>query len=142
MEIFHSFSEDETQTLGRKVATALPRPSIVLLYGDLGAGKTVLTRGLAEGLGLEDPSLVHSPTFSLVHEYPGRDGPIYHVDLYRLDTVQDLYSIGLDELLDGHHTVIIEWAEKLKLPVDRAIRITLTVGQAPEHREIQVEWAE
>lgn len=140
MDTFHSFSENETRAVGRKVAAAMPRPSIILLYGDLGAGKTALTRGLAEGFGLEDPTLVHSPTFSLIHEYPGRDGPIYHVDLYRLDTIQDLYSIGLDELLDNHYTVIIEWAEKLKLPVDRPIRIRLTAGQEPEHREIHVEW--
>lgn len=140
METFYTSSEEETRYLGRKLASSFSTSSIILLYGDLGAGKTALTRGIAEGLGIEDPTLVHSPTFSLVHEYPGAQGPIYHVDLYRLDTLQDLYSIGLEELLDHQHTVIIEWAEKLTIPVDHPIKIRLIPGKESTEREIQIEW--
>ena len=93
-----SLSEEDTLALGRKIGKELKLPVVVLLFGDLGAGKTVLTRGIAEGLGLRDSSLVHSPTFSLVNEYQTLSCGIRHIDLYRLDSLQDQYSIGFSLL--------------------------------------------
>ncbi len=120
-------SEEETVAVGRRLGQVLRWPALILLEGCLGAGKTALTRGIVEGLGGTDPTTVHSPTFSLVNEYECTSGPIYHVDLYRLDTLQDLYSIGLDELLGSDAIIVIEWAEKLLLAVDCTLRITIEV---------------
>lgn len=122
-------SEVETRLLGEKIAVRFPAPQLVLLHGQLGAGKTALTKGLARGYGLEDPSIVHSPSFSLVNEYPLSSGTIYHIDLYRLDSTRDLYSIGLDEILWSDQIVIIEWAEKLKLQYPPPVRIEITVAE-------------
>jgi tRNA threonylcarbamoyladenosine biosynthesis protein TsaE len=84
----------------------------VLLRGALGTGKTTLTRGIAQGLGLEDLSLVSSPSFTIVNVYHGRC-PIYHVDLYRLEGARDLYSIGLDDFLGTEGVTVVEWSERL-----------------------------
>lgn len=139
-EVFVSRSEEETYRLGAGLAARLKPPTVVLLFGPLGSGKTVLTRGLSSGLGVTDPSQVHSPTFSLINEYPSAAGTIYHIDLYRLETIRDLYSIGIDEVLGEEGVVIIEWAEKLRLGVDAAVRVRLEVGDQPELRRISVEW--
>ena len=93
-----SKSPEDTRRIGVKIGRSLTIPGIVLLRGNLGTGKTTLTRGIAQGLGLEDPSLVNSPSFTLVNIYHGKC-PIYHVDLYRLEGERDLYSIGLDDFL-------------------------------------------
>ena len=85
---------------------------MVFLRGSLGTGKTTLTRGIAQGLGIKDPSLVNSPSFTLVNIYYGRC-PIYHVDLYRLDGERDLYSIGLDDFLGKDGVTVVEWSERL-----------------------------
>src|SRR6188474_2309044 len=93
-------SEGETAAVGRSLAAALVPGSVVLLWGELGAGKTAFVRGLAEGLGI-DPEAVSSPTFTLVQEYRGGRLPLYHVDLYRLQSIE-VGDLGLDELaLDG-----------------------------------------
>ncbi|MGB2821052.1 MAG: tRNA (adenosine(37)-N6)-threonylcarbamoyltransferase complex ATPase subunit type 1 TsaE [Phycisphaerae bacterium] len=100
-----------TRALGRRLAKRLARGDCVALIGPLGAGKTVLVRGIAEGLGVGDDRLVSSPTYVLVHEYPA-DVPLYHVDLYRMvDPAAELADLGLDEMLaDG--VVVIEWADR------------------------------
>jgi tRNA threonylcarbamoyladenosine biosynthesis protein TsaE len=90
----------------------VPVPGVVLLLGALGTGKTTLTRGLANGLGLQDPTLVHSPSFTIVNIYQGRC-PIYHVDLYRLRGERDLSSVGLEDFLGQDGVTIIEWGERL-----------------------------
>ena len=102
---FVTHSESETEEVGRKLGQGLTEPRIILLTGRLGAGKTAFTRGLACGLGLEDPSQVHSPTFSLINQYPIRSCTLYHIDLYRLDGNRDFYSIGLEELVDGEQKI-------------------------------------
>ena len=107
-----SKSEAETFQAGRELAESMPLPAHVLLYGDLGAGKTSFTRGLAAGFGLQQFDDVSSPTYTLINEYAGR-AKIYHIDLYRIDTGR-LEGLGLDEIFDNPNAaVIVEWAERL-----------------------------
>jgi tRNA threonylcarbamoyladenosine biosynthesis protein TsaE len=107
-----SKSPEETERAGRKIGRSLQVPGVVLLRGSLGAGKTTLTRGIAQGLGLDDPSLVNSPSFTLVNIYHG-ECPIYHVDLYRLEGERDLSTIGLDDFIGWEGVTIVEWSERL-----------------------------
>jgi tRNA threonylcarbamoyladenosine biosynthesis protein TsaE len=119
-----SKSPEETMKIGFELAQSLSIPGVVLLLGCLGAGKTTLTRGIAQGLGLCDPSLVNSPSFTLVNVYQGAC-PIYHVDLYRLDGARDLYSIGIDDFLGKEGITIIEWSERLLFPLEGAVEIKI-----------------
>ena len=116
-------SESETAAAGRKMAAALGPGSVVLLYGDLGAGKTAFVRGLAEGLGVPAEE-VSSPTFALMQEYRGGRVPLVHVDLYRLDDPREIDDLGLEEA--GQACVLaIEWAEKLPRLVFGAIHVRI-----------------
>lgn len=111
MEVFETAGVKGTLSLGRKFAARLGPGDCVALVGRLGAGKTVLVRGIAVGLGLEDQRLVSSPTFVLVHEYPARV-PVFHLDLYRLSAPhEELVDLGIDEML-GEGVVLIEWADR------------------------------
>ena len=110
MRSFETKSEQETIELGRKIASELPERAVVLLIGNLGAGKTTLAKGILSGLGAAEPDEVTSPTFTLIHEYGG--GRAYHVDLYRLDTQAQVATLGLDEILDRDAVVLIEWGER------------------------------
>jgi tRNA threonylcarbamoyladenosine biosynthesis protein TsaE len=110
MRSFETRSEEETIELGRKIAAGLPKHALILLIGNLGAGKTTLAKGIISGLGAAEPEEVTSPTFTLIHEYGG--GRVYHVDLYRLDTKQQVATLGLEEILDREAVVLIEWAER------------------------------
>ena len=105
---------------GRELAARLTAPALVMLIGDLGAGKTTLTKGIIEGLGVAPKEEVLSPTFSLIHEYDG-DPKVYHIDLYRLDRVPELETLGLEDLWEQDAIVIIEWGEKFtqQLPGER-----------------------
>jgi tRNA threonylcarbamoyladenosine biosynthesis protein TsaE len=105
---FRTSSEDETVALGRSLASELPAKAVVLLIGNLGAGKTTLARGIVEGLGAADGDDVSSPTFTLIHEY----GHVYHVDLYRLETAAEVGTLGLEEIFDRDAVVLIEWGER------------------------------
>ena len=107
-----SQSVGETQKLGQKIGTLIKYPLIIALIGDLGSGKTAFVQGLAAGLDVSADYYITSPTFTLINEYPGRL-PLFHVDLYRLETVNDLDDIGLDELLCDRAVIAIEWADKL-----------------------------
>ncbi|MEE8348446.1 MAG: tRNA (adenosine(37)-N6)-threonylcarbamoyltransferase complex ATPase subunit type 1 TsaE [Acidobacteriota bacterium] len=133
-----SRSEQDTFQLGQKIGQGLQPPQLILLYGELGSGKTALTRGLAEGLGVTDPDMVRSPSYTLVNEYPGRNTTIYHLDFYRLDGLRDLYSIGLEEILASHAIVIIEWAEKLLLEVENFISIHIQVDLETGTRRFEI----
>ena len=104
-------SETETANAGRELAATLAAGSIVLLFGDLGAGKTAFVRGLAEGLGVR-PQDVSSPTFTLVQEYRNGRIPLFHVDLYRLNDPREIDDLGLEEIAAGG-VMAVEWAEKL-----------------------------
>ncbi|MGE0461500.1 MAG: tRNA (adenosine(37)-N6)-threonylcarbamoyltransferase complex ATPase subunit type 1 TsaE [Vicinamibacterales bacterium] len=113
----------ETRAIAARLAADLRPGAVLLISGDLGAGKTAFVRGLAEGLGV-DPAEVTSPTFTLVHEYRGGRLPLIHVDLYRLDTA-DLDDIGLDADLASGGIVAVEWPERLSRRLPGAIQITI-----------------
>jgi len=107
-----SASEEETYGIARRLAESLPLPAHILLYGDLGAGKTTFTRGLASGFGIEVAGDVSSPTFTLINQYKGRTR-IYHIDLYRIEDGK-LDGLGLEDIFDDPQAaVIVEWAERL-----------------------------
>ena len=133
---FLTASEAETFRLGEEFGRSLRAPAVVLLCGDLGSGKTVFARGVCQALGVP-ARLVRSPSFTLVNEYPGALGPVYHVDLYRLGGAADVASIGLDELLSSHGIVLIEWAERLPDPPDGAIEIHFS-HRGEDRREIRI----
>jgi tRNA threonylcarbamoyladenosine biosynthesis protein TsaE len=129
-------SEDETIAVARAFASRLRPGAVVLLEGDLGAGKTAFVRGLAIGLGL-DPDLVSSPTFTLIQEYRGTPS-LYHVDLYRLQGAE-VDDLGLDELSSGEAIVAIEWAEKMPQPPTDAWWVRLEDAGGDERRIVIVE---
>jgi tRNA threonylcarbamoyladenosine biosynthesis protein TsaE len=119
-----SHSPAETSAFGSRLATTLRRGDVLALTGDLGAGKTHLVKGIAAGLGIA--SEVTSPTFTLIHEYAGGKFPLYHIDLYRLDSPDEALKIGLDEYLDGDGVTVIEWADKFSALIpDGALWISL-----------------
>jgi len=125
-------SETETSDVGRKLASTLQPGAVVLLVGDLGAGKTALVRGLAEGLGVKSEE-VSSPTFTLMQEYRGGRVPLIHVDLYRLNDAREIDDLGLEEL--GLESVLaIEWAEKLPRPLADAIEVRIEHGDGDVRR--------
>ena len=137
VHVYCTASEEETIALGERIARELPRQRVVLLTGNLGAGKTTLAKGIVSGLGAAPPEEVSSPTFTLIHEY-GNEGRVYHVDLYRLDEPREVASLGLEELFDQEAIVLVEWGERFPqlLPAERTeIRIRVTRG---EEREIEV----
>ncbi len=121
-----STSEQQTFNFAKELAQSLPLPAHILLFGDLGAGKTVFSKGLAAGFGVKDVDEVSSPTFTLINQYAGRT-KIYHIDLYRIDTGA-LDGLGLEEIFDDPNAaVIIEWAERLgRFPTPGAVRVFLT----------------
>jgi len=119
-------SAEETIAYGRALACELVPPLMVLLRGDLGAGKTTLVKGIAEGFGAAAADEVTSPTFTLVHEYRSPNMTLYHIDLYRVDTERELETLALDDLLAPDSILLIEWGEKFpRLLRDRDIEITL-----------------
>src|SRR5215469_17654555 len=114
MKEFTTHSAEETVALGRELAAALKPGSMVLLHGDLGAGKTTLVKGIAEGFQAAQADRVTSPTFTLIHEYRSPEITLYHVDLYRIDTQRELDTLALDDLRDPKSILLIEWGEKFE----------------------------
>jgi tRNA threonylcarbamoyladenosine biosynthesis protein TsaE len=109
---FTTKSAEETIALGRELAPSLAPPKIVVLRGDLGAGKTTLVKGIAQGFEAAEEEDVTSPTFTLIHEYRGPAATVYHIDLYRVDTQRELETLGLDDLMTENSVLLIEWGEK------------------------------
>lgn len=128
MQTFHTASEEETIAFGEQFARELPSRAVILLIGDLGAGKTTLAKGIVNGLNAASRDDVSSPTFTLIHEYGAPLGPkVFHIDLYRLDHAAQVAGLGLDEILDRDAVVLLEWAERFPelLPDERTeIRLT------------------
>ncbi|MGI9102258.1 MAG: tRNA (adenosine(37)-N6)-threonylcarbamoyltransferase complex ATPase subunit type 1 TsaE [Terriglobales bacterium] len=112
MREFTTHSADETIALGRTLARDLTPPKLVLLRGDLGAGKTTLVKGIAEAFDAASQEDVTSPTFTLIHEYRGPQVNVFHIDLYRVDTPRELDTLGLDDLFGDSNVILIEWGEK------------------------------
>ena len=141
MPTYRTGSEDETIALGESLARDLPARAVVLLIGNLGAGKTTLAKGIVKGLKAANPEQVSSPTFTLIHEYPlassGRP-KVYHVDLYRLDHPREVSRLGLEELFDQEAVVLIEWGERFPqlMPAGR-IEIRIQADDA-DQREITI----
>jgi tRNA threonylcarbamoyladenosine biosynthesis protein TsaE len=125
-------SEEETAAIGREVASTLSAGDVLLLFGDLGAGKTAFVRGLAEGLGIRRDE-VSSPTFTLIQEYRGGRLPLFHVDLYRIDDPREFDELGLDEIAEDG-VLAIEWADKYPLPPARAVRVSIAHAGESERR--------
>jgi tRNA threonylcarbamoyladenosine biosynthesis protein TsaE len=147
----YSASEAETREYGRRLAAVVPRPAMILLQGELGAGKTQLAKGLILGLGAAaSEAEVVSPSYTLVHEYAARQGRVFHLDLYRLETPRELASLGMEEFMPAGpggatSVVIVEWGGKLVQAGERSwlaggwleINIEITGG---EQRHIQAAW--
>jgi tRNA threonylcarbamoyladenosine biosynthesis protein TsaE len=140
-------STEETIAFGRSLTELLKPPKLILLRGDLGAGKTTLVKGIAEGFQAAREEDVTSPTFTLVHEYRGPQANLYHIDLYRVDTPRQLETLGLDDLIAENSVLLIEWGEKfprfarerdVEIALERVtensrcIRLTIEPGQGIE----------
>ena len=136
-----SQSREETVSLGENIGKELKPGNIILLFGEIGLGKTTLTQGIANGLGLRTEEYIRSPTFTIVNEYVGRY-PIYHIDLYRMETPQEIEQLGLEEFFFAAGVVIVEWAEKLfddenpkksiKFGIETRVEIQITLGKNDE----------
>jgi tRNA threonylcarbamoyladenosine biosynthesis protein TsaE len=136
---FTTHSQEETIALGRTLAASLAPPKLVVLRGELGAGKTTLIKGIAEGFRAASEEDVTSPTFTLVHEYRGPEAVVYHIDLYRVDTARELETLGIDDLISENSVLLIEWGEKFARFVrERDVEIALErLGE--NGRRIRVE---
>lgn len=137
MQEIITFSPDETEALGEKIAQGLSGGEVIALFGGMGMGKTAFTRGLASGLGIQDG--VSSPTFALVHEYHGRLD-VYHFDMFRVTGWDDLYSTGFFDYLENGGVLVIEWSENIEaaLPQD-TIRIEIQQGTRENERIFHIE---
>ncbi len=139
---FETHSPGDTLSLGERIGQHLKAGDNVFLFGELGAGKTTLTQGIARGLGVSKKEYVRSPSFTLVNEYSGRV-PVFHIDLYRIDSSRELENLGLEETFSGKGVVIVEWAEKLfsggepptPLPgIERWIEIHITIEKGESRK--------
>jgi len=127
-------SPEETIRLGYELAKRLERPSLVLLEGELGSGKTTLVKGIVAGLGAAREDEVTSPSFTLVHEY-GQDPKVYHADLYRVEGAREFATLGLEDMLEQQATIIVEWGEKfLDQDVEAQVRIHMELLDGEERR--------
>ena len=139
---FITNSPEETEKIGERLAQKLAPGTVLAYRGDLGAGKTAFTRGLARGLGYREP--VTSPTYTIVNEYLGGRLPLFHFDMYRLQSDDDLWDIGWEDYLDRGGVCAVEWSENVReaLPPDA---VTVTIARCPENdgwRSITIEGGE
>lgn len=131
-------SADETQALGKKLAESLRPGDVIAYFGDLGAGKTAFTRGVAEGLGVSEQ--VTSPTYTIVNEYLSGRLPLFHFDMYRLGSSDELFDIGWEDYLARGGVCAVEWSENVEDALQDAIRITIEKDSlAPDTRHITIE---
>ncbi len=133
---FITNSPQETEALGQKLGQMLPAGTVIAYRGDLGAGKTAFTRGLARGLGIQDP--VTSPTYTIVNEYLGGRIPLFHFDMYRLHSADDLFDIGWDDYLERQGICAVEWSENVAEALEDPLVVTICkIGE--ESRKITLE---
>lgn len=137
---FNTASADETIACGRELAKLLVPPVVLILRGELGAGKTTLVKGIAEALDAADADEVTSPTFTLIHEYEGtRDGRplrLYHLDLYRIESERELAGLGLEDLAGEDSVVLVEWGERFASLVGRSDGEVLLESEGDDLRKI------
>ena len=134
---FRTHSPEETQEIGVRIGRQLNPGDVVALIGDLGVGKTCLTQGIARGAGVCQDETVNSPSYILINEYEGKI-PIYHIDLYRLEQIEDIIALGLEEYLEGDGICVIEWADRMgELLPESHIQVTIT-GEDEFIRAIEV----
>jgi tRNA threonylcarbamoyladenosine biosynthesis protein TsaE len=135
MLVFATHSADETFELGRRIGLTLQPGDIILLRGDLGAGKSVLARGLARGLGIDCP--MPSPTFTLMVPYVGQDNQkLYHFDLYRMDDPDEFYQAGLQEYIGGDGIAVVEWPEMAELEPAGAVKVNVLRSENDDDERI------
>src|SRR6266567_1981734 len=128
----------ETKAVGKAIAEVLGSGDVISLTGDLGAGKTTLVQGMAKGLGVTQPVL--SPTFTLVRQYHGI-APVYHMDVYRLERLQDVIDLGFDEMIDRGGIVLIEWGDAIEaLLPPNFLQVELTMPDSWEGRRLGLSW--
>ena len=140
---FKTRSVGGTLAIAATIAEMLSGPRLVVLEGELGAGKTTLVKGWIEALGAGDPGEVTSPTFTLVHEYEGKKGRIFHLDLYRLETEQELATLGLEEMAsEPDAVVLVEWGEKFLSVMERADAMVSLAHLEGDERSLWVRWRE
>ena len=133
-----TYSADETQALGQKLAKLLQPGDVIAYFGDLGAGKTALTRGIAQGLGVTE--LVTSPTYTIVNEYLTGRIPLFHFDMYRLGSSDELFDIGWEDYLARGGVCAVEWSENVEDALCDAIHITIEKDPLePDTRRITIE---
>jgi tRNA threonylcarbamoyladenosine biosynthesis protein TsaE len=133
---FITNSPQETEALGQKLGQKLPAGTVIAYRGDLGAGKTAFTRGLARGLGIQDP--VTSPTYTIVNEYLGGRVPLFHFDMYRLHSADDLFDIGWDDYLERQGICAVEWSENVAEALEDPLTVTIC-KTGEESRKITLE---
>lgn len=136
--VFLTHSTEETIQRGREIGQRLKPPVLILLSGDLGAGKTTLTKGIASGLGAAQEDEVTSPTFTLVHKYD-RGARVYHVDLYRIASPRDFETLGLEDVFDENAVVIVEWPDKLIMKTDWPVLRIKLEDVSEDERRISIE---
>ncbi|MEW6440760.1 MAG: tRNA (adenosine(37)-N6)-threonylcarbamoyltransferase complex ATPase subunit type 1 TsaE [bacterium] len=136
--VFLTQTEDETRRIGAALGGWLRPGDLVALAGDLGSGKTCLTQGIAQGLGVPDAAYVRSPSFVLMHTYPGRF-PVYHLDLYRIRDASELEDLGVREIFGAEGVCVIEWADKISEWLPEAyVRVSLA-HESESRRRIEIE---
>ena len=133
---FITNSPQKTEALGQKLGQMLPAGTVIAYRGDLGAGKTAFTRGLARGLGIQDP--VTSPTYTIVNEYLGGRVPLFHFDMYRLHSADDLFDIGWDDYLERQGICAVEWSENVAEALEDPLVVTIC-KTGEESRKITLE---
>ena len=137
MQTYITHSEAETEALGESFASKIADGTVIAMYGDLGAGKTAFTRGLAQGLGITDP--VTSPTYTIVNEYLSGRIPLFHFDMYRLSSSDELFDIGWEDYLSRGGVCAVEWSENVEDALQDAIRVTIEKdADEPDTRHITI----
>jgi tRNA threonylcarbamoyladenosine biosynthesis protein TsaE len=134
--VYRTRSEEETIELGRHIAARLTRPCLILLIGNLGAGKTTITKGIVAGLGAAPVDEVSSPTYTVIHEY-GND--VYHIDLYRLDAPEQVPRLGLDEMFDRGAVMLVEWGDAYRDVLPHVPPVEIRITREVEDRVITID---